>query len=191
MNYPSGIKKIKSRDVNYANRGMALEEDINHSNEYYLIHDIAVIHKKPTPIRVNKVDYPSRLEAVIKEAYYKVPSTTDYNGIYKGRYIDFEAKETQNKTSFPLANIHKHQIKHLESIIRHGGIGFIIVSFTKINKIFLLKGEDLINFINNNSRKSIPLEYFNLNAYELKYGFNPRIDYLKALDIVYRGELNE
>ncbi len=191
MNYPSGIIKKNTKNVNYANRGMALEEDINRANEFYLLNDIAVIHKKPTPIQVNKVDYPSRYEAVIKEAYYKVPSTTDYNGVYKGKYLDFEAKETKNKTSFPLINIHKHQIKHLESIIRHKGIGFIIVSFTKINKIYLLKGEDMLNFINNNSRKSIPLSYFEEKGYELKYKINPRIDYLKALDIIYRGELNE
>lgn len=191
MKYPSGIKKKITKDVNYANRGMALEDDINRSNQFYLIHDIAVIHKKPTPIQVNKVDYKSRCDAVIKEAHYKIPSTTDYNGIYKGKYLDFEAKETQNKTAFPLMNIHNHQIKHLESIIRHKGIGFIIVSFTKINKIYLLKGEHLINFINNNSRKSIPLSYFEEYGYELKYNINPRIDYLKALDIVYRGELNE
>ncbi len=191
MNYPSGIIKKNNKNVNYANRGMALEEDINRSNEFYLLHDIAVIHKKPTPIQVNKVDYPSRYEAVIKEAYYKVPSTTDYNGIYKGKYLDFEAKETQNKTAFPLINIHKHQIEHLKSIIRHKGIGFIIVSFTKINRIFLLKGEDLINFIDNNSRKSIPLSYFLEKGYEMKYKINPRIDYLETLDIIYRGELNE
>lgn len=191
MKYPSGIIKKNTKDVNYANRGMALESDINSTNQFYLIHDIAVIHKKPTPIQVNKVDYPSRYEAVIKEAHYRVPSTTDYNGIYKGKYIDFEAKETQNRTAFPLSNIHKHQIKHLESIIKHKGIGFIIVSFTKINKIYLLKGEDLLNFINNNSRKSIPLDYFAKNGHELKYKINPRIDYLEVLDEIYRGEFNE
>ena len=190
MNYPSGIVKKNNKDVNYANRGMALEDDINSSNKYYLLNDIAIIHKKPTPITVNKVDYKSRIDAVITEAHYKIPSTTDYNGVYKGKYIDFEAKETKHKTSFPLSNIHKHQIKHIDSIIRHKGIGFIIVSFTKNNKIYLLKGEDLLNFINNNSRKSIPISYFEKYGYELEYKFNPRIDYLKVVDEIYRGELN-
>jgi len=42
---------------------------------------------------------------MIKEAYFKQASTTDYNGVYKGRYIDFEAKETKLPSSFPLKNI--------------------------------------------------------------------------------------
>ena len=81
---------------------MRFEEAINESNEYYLNKQIAVIHKKPTPIQIVKVDYPKRSAATIKEAYFKEASTTDYNGVYQGYYLDFEAKATQNKTSFPL-----------------------------------------------------------------------------------------
>jgi len=182
MKYPKGTKKNLNKNIYYGNRGMNLEQDINITNEYYLINDIAVIHKKPTPITVNKVDYPSRLEAVITEAHYKTPSTTDYNGVYKGFYVDFEAKETKNKSSFPLSNIHSHQIKHIESVIKHGGISFVIVSFTAINRLYLLDGNDLVSFINNNERKSIPLSYFEEKSILLEYKFQPRIDYLKAVD---------
>ena len=112
--------------------GIDFEELINKSNQYYLEKDLCVIHKKPTPITINKVDYKSRCDAVIKEAHFKIPSTTDYNGIYKGKYIDFEAKETKCTTSFPLNNIHDHQIKHLNMINEMGGIGFIIVYFKKV-----------------------------------------------------------
>ena len=55
----------------YANRGMGLEDDINLSNEYYKINDIAYIYKKPTPIKLVNVDYKKGL---IKEAYFKTPS---------------------------------------------------------------------------------------------------------------------
>lgn len=181
MKYPGGVVKEQQKITSYSNRGMNLEADINITNEYYLNNNIAVVYKKPTPITINKVDYHSRVDAVIKEAHFKTPSTTDYNGIYKGKYIDFEAKET-TKSFFPLANIHNHQISHLKRIIEHGGIGFIIVSFTKLDKIYLLFGNDLFNFIETNSRKSIPLEYFEQYGYLLKPKFNPRIDYLEVIE---------
>lgn len=182
MQYPNGINKTFKSFKTFGNRGMNLEDDLNQTNEYYRINDIAIIYKKPTPITINKVDYKSRIDAVIKEAHFKIPSTTDYNGIYKGKYIDFEAKETKSTTSFPLSNIHTHQIKHLESIVNHGGIGFIIVSFTKLDKVYLLFLEDLMNFINSNKRASIPITFFEKNGYLIKNGYNPRLDYLKILD---------
>ena len=182
MKYPNGIKKEYINIKSHSNRGMNLEQDLNDSNNYYLINDIAIIYKKPTPITINKVDYKSRVDAVIKEAHFKIPSTTDYNGIYKGMYIDFEAKETKNTTSFPLNNIHNHQIEHLKKIYKHGGIGFIIVRFTKLNRTYLLFIEDLINFLNNNERVSIPINYFDEFGHIIKEGLNPRLDYLKILD---------
>lgn len=187
MNYPGGLKKLFKNNSNYGNRGMGLEEDLNSTNEFYRMENIAIIYKKPTPITINHVNYPSRKDAVITEAHFKVPSTTDYNGIYKGKYIDFEAKETKNKTCFPLSNIHSHQIKHLKQIIEHGGIGFIIVRFTTLNKTFYLSADNLIKFINEKKRKSIPYAYFEKHGKLIKEGWRPRIDYLKVLE----GDLNE
>lgn len=100
MNLPIKRKETK-KQVNMANKGMDLEEIVNEANEYYLANDIAIIHKKPIPVQIVHVDYPARNKAVITEAYYKTPSTTDYNGIYKGYYIDFDCKECNSLTSFP------------------------------------------------------------------------------------------
>ena len=183
MNYPGGIKRSYSSLKSYGNRGMSLENDLNSTNEYYLNNDIAIIYKKPTPITINKVDYKSRHDAVITEAHFKIPSTTDYNGIYKGKYIDFEAKETKSTTSFPLANIHKHQISHLEKIYKHGGIGFIIVRFVKLNKTYLLYIEDLLDIINSIKRVSIPISYFKEKGYLIKEGIIPRLNYLEIIDL--------
>ncbi len=146
----------------YANRGMMLERDINQSNKYYLDHNIALIYKKPTPIKVVKVEYPKN---VIKEAYFNEPSTLDYNGIYKGKYLEFDAKETQSNTSFPISNIHKHQLEHMKKVIYFGGITFLIVRFTKINETYILLGRELFNFIESNDRKSIPIDYFRKNGF--------------------------
>ena len=172
----------------YANRGMSLENDINMSNEYYRIHDIAYIYKKPTPIKLVKVDYKNGL---IKEAYFDTPSTTDYNGIYKGKYIDFEAKETNSKTSFSLSNIHEHQIKHLIDVKRHGAISFIIVRFNLLDKTYLLKTEDLEEFIKNNKRKSIPNTFFETYGTIIKIKYAPRIDFLECIENIYFGGNNK
>lgn len=186
MRYPSGIKLNTTKNITYNNRGMNLEDDINITNKYYIENNIAFIYKKPTPIQITKVDY-SKNNAIIKEAYFKEPSTTDYNGLYKGKYIDFEAKETESKTSFPLSNIHKHQIKHIENVCNHGGIGFLIIRFNKLNKTFLLPGENLITFIETNQRKSIPFSYFSEKAYLIEEKYIPRVDYLKIVDLIYGG----
>ena len=116
IHYPNGksytpLEKKRPRkklvkNGSFSNRGMSLEDDLNDSNITYLTQERAVIHKKPTPIQIVQVDYPKRSAAVIKEAYFRQASTTDYNGVYRGFYLDFEAKETKNKGSFPLKNFH-------------------------------------------------------------------------------------
>ena len=169
------FNNVKTNNIKqgFKNRGMQLESDINLSNEYYKIKDIAYIYKKPTPIKLVKVDYKKGL---INEAYFMTPSTTDYNGIYKGKYIDFEAKETSSKTSFSLSNIHEHQIKHLIDVKRHGAISFLIVRFNLLDKTFYLSTEKLEEFIKNNKRKSIPLSFFEEYGKIIKMKFNPILD---------------
>ena len=156
---------------------MTLESEINDSNKYYLEKDIAVIYKKPTPIKVVK-----QVNEKIIDAYFEKPSTTDYSGLYKGKYIDFEAKETKNNTSFPIKNIHPHQIKHLENVIKHQGICFLIVRFVNINETYLLFGTDFIQFIKTQTRKSIPLSYFKEKGHLIKDKLMPRVDYIKIID---------
>ena len=188
LNYPNGVnKKHTNHEITFGNRGMGLESDLNSTNDYYASLDKAYIYKKPTPIKITKVDYPSRDKAVITQAFFTVPSTTDYNGIYKGKYIDFEAKETKNKTSFSLRNIHPHQIKHLRNIYNHGGIAFLIIRFTDLNETYLLMANKLVEFIENNTRESIPITYFRDNAYLIKDSYAPRIDYLKIIDQIIGG----
>lgn len=167
----------------YANRGMELENDINITNKYYIDNDIALIYKKPTPIRVTKTNYQNMR---IIDGFFETPSTLDYNGIYKGYYIEFDAKETKSKTSYSINNIHKHQIEHIKKVIRHKGIVFLIVRFTSLDKYYILKGKDLIEFIKENDRKSIPLSYFEENCYKVDIKYAPRLDYIKIVDILIK-----
>ena len=185
MNYPSGIKKDaidkKNTFKNHKNLGMNFENDINNTNAYYINKEKAYIYKKPTPIKLVKVDYKKGL---IKEAYFEKPSTTDYNGIYHGKYIDFEVKETINKKGFPLNNIHKHQINHIRNITKENGICFLIVRFTKINETYLLMAKDFLEFIDNDNynKTLIPIEYFRQHGYKITDKFMPRVDYLEIID---------
>lgn len=164
--------------INYKNRGMTLEKEINDSNDYYLENSIALIYKKATPINIVKCQ-----NNKIIEAYFESKSTTDYNGLYKGKYLDFEAKSTNSKTSFPLKNIKDNQVLHAKRVILHGGISFFIIEFALLNKYFILPSKSLFEFIKNNSTSSIPLSYFLKNAYEIKRGFMPPLDYLNVLKL--------
>ncbi len=167
---------------------MSFEDDLNRSNEYYLATNRAVIHKKPTPVQIVKVNYPKRAAAVITEAYFRTPSTTDFNGIFKGRYIDFEAKETSNATIFPLQNLHAHQVQHMSQVAKHGGITFLLVKFSKFNEIYLLPSEKLTEFWQQyrlGNRRSIKREEFQEYGTLIPEGAYPRIDYLSLVDKLY------
>ncbi|WP_188453894.1 Holliday junction resolvase RecU [Virgibacillus oceani] len=195
MNYPNGRKKSiplhgsdNQTKSSFSNRGMTLEDDINATNTYYLEMNKAIIHKKPTPVQIVKVNYPRRSAAVITEGYFKQASTTDYNGLYRERYIDFEAKETKNKTLFPLANIHEHQIKHMQSIVNHGGICFLIIRFAVYNETYYFPAEKLFSYWNDKldgGKKSIPYEKIKLDGYLIPFQYQARVDYLAIIDKFY------
>jgi len=192
INYPNrkqntnNLTKIKSHSY----RGANLEDDLNQTNQYYLDLNKANIHKKPTPIMVVKVDYPSRNKAKIVEAYYKIPSTTDYNGVYRSKAIDFEAKETNSQTALPLKNIHPHQLEHMRNVEFHGGLSFIIIRFVYFNETYLLYFKDLDHFMKSNDRKSIPYSWIKENAHMIPFSLTPPIHYLKVLDeTFFTGEV--
>ncbi len=186
MNYPNKIKKEYHKNINYSNRGMDLESIINDTNSYLLSKDIALIYKKPTPIGVVKVDYENNKQ-IITKAYFATQSTLDYNGLYKGKYVEFDAKNTESKTSFPINNVHPHQIQHIRNVSKHGGIVFLIIRINGL--IYLLNGPDFINFIDNFERKSIPYEYIKEYGYLLEYNYIKGLNYIKYIDII--GGLND
>ena len=185
MKYPNSSRVYVKPNTSTAKRGMSLEEDINMTNRYYLTNDIAVIYKKPTPVTIVNVDYPKRSAARITEAYFKEPSTTDYNGIYLGKYIDFEAKECTSKTSFPFSSIHPHQIRHLSDVLRHGAIAFIILRMTYYNKDFLIRAEDFIEFYHSGKRRSLPYAWITEKGFEIHRIYQKPCDYLEIVNRVY------
>ena len=182
---PKRTRRMAKEDISLSasNRGMDLENDINLSNDWYNDKGIALITKRPTPINIVKVDY-SR-GARITDAYFEKQSTTDYNGVYKGKYIDFEAKNTKSKTSIPLNNIEAHQIAHLKKVIKQGGIAFFIIQFQAHNEVYLIDASFIIDFYENAERKSIPYEVIKRDGILIEQGYNPRLLYIDAVDKQY------
>ena len=184
VNYPHKVSSTKrqltpSKTKNFANRGMSFEKMINSTNDYYLTHGVAVIHKKPTPIQIVRVDYPQRSRAKIVEAYFRQASTTDYSGVYEGFYIDFEAKETRQKTALPMKNFHAHQIQHMEQVLKQKGICFVLLHFSSYQETYLLPAIDLIHFYQqDNGKKSMPLDYIREYGYAIEQHAFPQITYL-------------
>ena len=201
LNYPIKIKSSSSSKImsikkeplkkdTHSKLGMKLEEDINITNKYYLNHNIAVVYKKPTPIKIVKVSYLKRSAAKIIEAYFKDPSTTDYNGIYKGKYIDFEAKECNSKTSFPFNSIHKHQINHLEAVMNHGAVAFIILKMSKYNEVYLIKAQDFIKYYSKHERKSLPYSWIKENGYLIDNScYTKPCDYISIINKAFAKEI--
>ena len=199
VNYPHKLKAKSSINrpvpgiVNFANRGMSFEKMINESNSYYLSRGLAVIHKKPTPIQIVKVDYPHRSRAKIVEAYFRQASTTDYSGVYKGHYIDFEAKETRQKKSMPMKNFHSHQIEHMEAVLEQKGICFVLLHFSSLRETYLLPASYLIEFYKiDKGGKSMPLTYIQEHGYPIEMQQLPSSPYLEIIEQkLLGGILNE
>ena len=108
-------------------RGSSLEEFVNRTNEKYLENGLALIQKIPTPITPIQIDKANRQ---ITLAYFEQKSTVDYIGAVQGIPVCFDAKECHTDT-FPLANIHDHQIAFMENFEKQGGIAFFLIAYTK------------------------------------------------------------
>ena len=115
-------------------RGSVLEELINRSNDKYREKNLALIQKIPTPITPIKMD---KEHNHITLAYFDKKSTVDYIGIVQGIPVCFDAKECTTDT-FPLQNIHEHQMEFMEQFEKQGGISFFIILFScKDEKIYV------------------------------------------------------
>jgi recombination protein U len=123
-------------------RGSTLEELLNRTNEKYRENGLALIQKIPTPITPINIDKETRH---ITLAYFDQKSTVDYIGAVQGIPVCFDAKEC-NTDTFPLANIHEHQVDFMEQFERQNGIAFILISFTHRDEFYYLRFAELKRF---------------------------------------------
>ncbi len=125
-------------------RGSTLEEFINLTNEKYSGQGLALIQKVPTPITPLKIDKDNRH---ITLAYFEQKSTVDYIGAVQGIPVCFDAKEC-NTNTFPLQNIHSHQISFMEQFEQQDGISFLLIFYSHRNEFYYLTYQTLMKFWN-------------------------------------------
>lgn len=154
------------------NRGMFLETLINKTIRFYKQNNVALFHKLPLNIKFKSV---SRVKnkLFIEKGFIDQKSNTDYYGVYKGRYIAFEAKSTQ-KDVLPFSNLKAHQQNYLREIDKHGGVAFYIVAFTSDTEFFLID----YKLIDNLSKKQLSI------VEARKYGFPIELEYPGILDFI-------
>lgn len=160
-------------------RGSTLEEFINRTNEKYLENGLALIQKVPTPITPINIDRETRH---ITLAYFDQKSTVDYIGAVQGIPVCFDAKEC-NTDTFPLHNIHEHQVTFMENFEKQGGIAFFLVSYTQRDEFYYLRFAKLLEFWNRakeGGRKSFRYDELETDFF-LPKGKGVLVPYLETL----------
>ncbi len=164
---------------NIRGRGEALENLVLASNAYYHKHGVCRIDKLPTPVKVVSVEGASK----VTEGYFEKKSTVDFYGVVQGHFIAFDVKVT-GAPSFPLKNVHEHQVEYMRDVDSQGGITFLIVEFSKNGRFFLLPFEILNDYYvrsKSGGRKSISIMDFP-ESLEIKYIPGVRLLYLEAVN---------
>lgn len=160
-------------------RGSTLEEMINRTSEQYESKGLALVQKIPTPITPIKIDKENRH---ITLAYFDKISTVDYIGAVQGIPVCFDAKEC-NVDTFPLQNVHEHQMKFMEKFESQGGIAFLLIYYTGRNELYYMRFEEIQRFWNRmeeGGRKSFRYEELNPEFF-LKTANGVMVPYLDGI----------
>ena len=168
-------------------RGSSLEEYINMTNEKYLLNHLGLIQKIPTPITPIKINQETRQ---ITLAYFEQKSTVDYIGVIQGIPVCFDAKECAADT-FPIHNIHEHQVEFMKEFERQDGIAFILLYFTHRDEKYYIPYRDVKRFMeraNENGRKHIKYDEID-KSYLIGRKGGVLVHYLEQLqkDLASRG----
>ncbi|ALD66177.1 Holliday junction resolvase RecU [Spiroplasma cantharicola] len=139
------------------NKGMYLETIINNSISI-LDENNGFIYKMPINNNIISINN-NIITARLKRNYF-----CDYIGLWKGIYLEFEAKETE-KDYFNLNNLKQQQFEKLTLVNKNNGCAFILVYFHLYEKIFFIHISELSNIKN----KKIPYQYFKENFLEINF----------------------
>ena len=169
-------------------RGSVLEEALNLTNERYRQDKLALVQKIPTPITPMEID---RERHHITLAYFEQKSTVDYIGNVQGVPVCFDAKECASDT-FPLQNIHEHQMNFMKEFEEQDGVAFLIIYFSKVEEYYYVPFRDVRVFwdrAKNGGRKSFRREELD-TGYRIPFSNQIYIHYLETLsrDLEMREE---
>lgn len=178
MKQPEHTGKVNEL-VYYGKRGMAFENLLNYTNELYIQQGRAIINKRPTPMKIIGKTRGNQHICVFDRK-----STVDFDGIYRGKPIVFEAKSTKEKR-LPLSIITEHQIEYLNAAEKQGAVAFLICEIRAIDTVFYVSNGLLQKYVKDaqkGGRKSIPLRDLEVYAYEVKSQNGVPLDYLSVVD---------
>ena len=120
----------------------------------------------------------------INLAYFNQKSTVDYIGVVQGIPVCFDAKECAGDT-FPLANLHAHQLSFMRDFERQRGVSFLLLAFTAREEYYLLPFEELILYarrMEGGGRKSFTYAEMD-KSYRIRETATVPLHYLEALDL--------
>lgn len=163
----------------YGKRGQAFENLIDYTNNVYRNKGIALINKRPTPMKII-----GKTRGHQHICTFAEKSTVDYDGIYRGRAIVFEAKSV-NLKRLPLDVIPGHQASYLKKADAQGAISFLIVEIRPMREVYLVTNNMLQKYIREaekGGRKSIPLDDLEVYAELVDQGNGIPLDYLSVVD---------
>lgn len=155
----------------HSNLGMYAEEVVNRSISYYQSRGIAHIEKREIPIKIIKK---ISVDTVLAKLLSK--SSIDYFGHIKGKYIEFEVKES-NSDEFNLSNIKKHQFEYMEKLVEEKIYPFILLYMSKYEKFIKIDFSMLNDLIKHKKIKN-------------KVVFSDLEQYFTTLSIEYPGIIN-
>ncbi|MXR13303.1 Holliday junction resolvase RecU [Mycoplasma flocculare] len=158
--------------MNHKNRGMFLEKIINNTIEFYCENDIAIFHKKNLDISFKAVSK----DLAVNDAFIFKKSTVDYYGIYKGIFIAFEAKST-NENALNLKQIPEHQLNYLQKIRKHYGCAFFVIFFKQLEKFYIVSISKI-----DLSWKSITVEFLEKQGFEIALTYPGIIDFIGYIE---------
>ena len=166
-------------------RGSQFERLINLTNEKYRELRLALVQKIPTPITPVEIDDNRHITL----AYFEQRSTVDYIGAVQGYAVCFDAKECKS-SSFALSNVHEHQFQFMQDFEEQGGIAFLLIYFTKEDKMYYMRFRELKVFYERaqgEGPKSVKIEEL-----DQKYFIGPKlgvqVHYLEGINMDLQEE---